>query len=40
LQEDVTRAKAAGFDRHMAKPPSIEALEKLLVDVPMRATAG
>jgi PAS domain S-box-containing protein len=36
-QEDVMRSKAAGFDRHVAKPPSIEALEKLLADLPVRA---
>jgi hypothetical protein len=32
------RSKAAGFDRHVAKPSSIEALEKLLADLPARAT--
>lgn len=30
LAEDVIRSKEAGFDRHIAKPPSIEAIEKLL----------
>lgn len=30
LREDVERSIAAGFDRHVAKPPSIEALERLL----------
>lgn len=39
LQEDVTKSEDAGFDRHMAKPPSIEALEDLLRDAPDRATA-
>ncbi|MDI1444041.1 PAS domain S-box protein [Polyangium sp. 6x1] len=33
LQEDVERSKQAGFDRHMAKPPSLPALEKLLAEV-------
>jgi PAS domain S-box-containing protein len=33
LQEDVTKSKQAGFDQHMAKPPSIEVLEKLLTSV-------
>ncbi len=36
-QEDVMKSRSAGFDRHMAKPPSIEALEKLLSEVPARA---
>jgi CheY-like chemotaxis protein len=30
--EDVTRAKDAGFDAHLAKPPSLEALEQILAD--------
>ena len=38
LEEDVAKSRTAGFDQHMAKPPSIEALEKLLA-APARATA-
>jgi PAS domain S-box-containing protein len=30
LPEDVTKARAAGFDGHLAKPPTIEALERVL----------
>ena len=30
LPEDVAKSREAGFDRHIAKPPSIEALEKIL----------
>jgi two-component system CheB/CheR fusion protein len=30
LPEDLQRASAAGFERHLAKPPSIEKLEELL----------
>jgi len=30
LPEDVERALDAGFDRHLAKPPSLEALKQLL----------
>ncbi|HEY3451780.1 MAG TPA: PAS domain S-box protein [Myxococcales bacterium] len=39
LQEDVAKSRAAGFDRHLAKPPSMESLEKLLAEVPERAAA-
>jgi signal transduction histidine kinase len=35
-QEDVTRSKEAGFDRHVAKPPSIEVLEKLIQEASAR----
>jgi CheY-like chemotaxis protein len=28
--EDIAKAKHAGFDRHLAKPPTIESLEKTL----------
>ena len=31
--EDVAAAKAAGFDAHLAKPPSIESLERTLAEV-------
>ena len=34
LPEDVQRAQEAGFDRHLAKPPSIEKLQELLGVVP------
>ena len=30
LQEDVARSREAGFDRHLAKPPSMETLERAL----------
>lgn len=30
LQEDIDKAREAGFDQHMAKPPRLEALERLL----------
>ena len=30
LPEDVRRASEAAFDRHLAKPPSLEMLEELL----------
>jgi PAS domain S-box-containing protein len=32
--EDVARARAAGFDRHLAKPPSLDELERLLATLP------
>jgi PAS domain S-box-containing protein len=38
--DDVTQALAAGFDRHLAKPPTMEAIEELLAEVPGRAAAG
>ena len=31
--EDVAKAREAGFDAHLAKPPSIEALEKVLAEL-------
>jgi two-component system CheB/CheR fusion protein len=34
LPEDVERAQTAGFNRHLAKPPSLEKLEKILAEVP------
>ena len=34
LPEDVARATQAGFQHHLAKPPSIEALEALLAALP------
>jgi CheY-like chemotaxis protein len=36
LPEDLERAAAAGFDHHLAKPPSIEALDGLLADLGKR----
>jgi PAS domain S-box-containing protein len=35
--EDVDRARAAGFDRHVAKPVELSALERVLTEVPARA---
>jgi CheY-like chemotaxis protein len=35
--EDVVMSREAGFDAHLAKPPSIDALERALVEV--RGTA-
>lgn len=35
--EDVARGKEAGFDAHLAKPPSIEVLSHLLASAPLRA---
>ena len=32
--EDVDRAKQAGFDRHLAKPPDLRELDDLLASVP------
>jgi CheY-like chemotaxis protein len=37
--EDARRAQAAGFDRHVAKPPSLDRLEALLGEVPAGAQA-
>lgn len=39
LPEDLQRASAAGFDRHLAKPPSLEKLEELLATVPQSESA-
>lgn len=36
LPEDVSKSLEAGFDRHIAKPPSIQTLEKLLVEAAPR----
>ncbi len=38
--EDVRRAQLAGFDRHMAKPPDLEALERLIAEAPAHGTAA
>jgi two-component system CheB/CheR fusion protein len=34
LPEDLERAQAAGFKRHLAKPPSLEKLMEILAEVP------
>ena len=34
LPEDLKRAKDAGFDQHLAKPPSLEKIEELLDSLP------
>jgi len=34
LPEDLQRASEAGFQRHLAKPPSLEKLEALLAEIP------
>jgi len=39
LQEDIDKAKQAGFDRHMAKPPDLAALEAMLAERPAAAAA-
>ena len=38
LPEDLQRASEAGFDRHLAKPPSLEKLEALLAEVPISSS--
>jgi CheY-like chemotaxis protein len=39
--EDRERARAAGFDAHLAKPPRLDDLERLLADgAPARAAEG
>jgi PAS domain S-box-containing protein len=39
LPEDLQRASEAGFEKHLAKPPSLEKLEELLAQAPARSTA-
>jgi CheY-like chemotaxis protein len=34
LQDDLRRAVEAGFERHLAKPPSLEELEQVLDGLP------
>lgn len=34
LPDDVARSLAAGFDRHLAKPPSLEQLDTILAEAP------
>ncbi len=31
--DDITRSREAGFDRHLAKPPNIEALERVVIEL-------
>jgi PAS domain S-box-containing protein len=38
--EDVAAAKEAGFEAHLAKPPSLEALERTLADVRRQRLGG
>ena len=37
LSEDVRRAREAGFDRHVTKPPTLAALETVLAEAPRAA---
>ncbi|MBI5542929.1 MAG: PAS domain-containing protein [Deltaproteobacteria bacterium] len=37
LPEDLQRASEAGFEKHLAKPPSLEKLEQVLASMPSRA---
>ena len=39
LPEDLVKAKEAGFDHHLAKPPSMEKLEQILADLPAEHSA-
>jgi two-component system CheB/CheR fusion protein len=38
--EDVLRASKNGFDRHIAKPPSLEELERILAEAPAGTSAA
>jgi two-component system CheB/CheR fusion protein len=38
--EDVARGREAGFDAHLAKPPSIEVLSHLLASAPVQSQVG
>jgi len=40
LPEDVSRSRDAGFDRHLAKPPSLEALAQLFSPSPPGRGSG
>jgi signal transduction histidine kinase/ActR/RegA family two-component response regulator len=40
LPEDLERAKAAGFDVHVAKPPDLGTLERVLAELPGRRAAA
>ena len=39
-QEDVTRARQAGFDRHFTKPIDLDELRRLLAELSARRAAG
>jgi PAS domain S-box-containing protein len=39
LAQDEQRAIAAGFDRHLAKPPDLDELQRILVEAPARRAA-
>jgi len=39
LPEDLKRAEDAGFDRHLAKPPELGALQRILAELPRRQRA-
>ncbi len=39
LPEDFRRATEAGFDRHIAKPPSLDAIEEVLLDANVTSAA-
>jgi CheY-like chemotaxis protein len=38
--EDLERAKDAGFDRHIAKPPTLQTLDRLLDEAPDRGAVS
>jgi PAS domain S-box-containing protein len=40
LPEDLRRAQEAGFERHLAKPPSLEKIEELLAGALQRSSDG
>jgi CheY-like chemotaxis protein len=40
LPEDVDRARGAGFDLHLAKPPDLPALERSIAEARGKADAG
>jgi CheY-like chemotaxis protein len=37
LPQDEQRAHEAGFDRHLAKPPDLDELQRILLGAPRRA---
>jgi len=38
--EDLRRSREAGFDRHLAKPPTVERLEEVLAEAPAAGAPG
>jgi CheY-like chemotaxis protein len=40
LPEDMERAAEAGFQHHLAKPPSVDTLERVLSELPETARHG